>query len=211
MSAEKRDFNKDAATWDENPGRVKVAGDIVAALLRQVQLTSDMDVLEFGCGTGLVGLQLAGKARSITGVDSSPGMIDVLSGKIRTLGIKNVSAQHLDIDAGEEIAGKYHLIVSSMALHHIRDTAALLERFHRALLPGGIICIADLDTEDGSFHGDAAGIFHRGFDRARLRDLFEATGFSDVRDMTAATIKKPVSSGETQEFRVFIMSGRKRP
>ena len=52
-------------------------------------------------------------------------------------------------------------------LHHIEDTAAALRGDLGALLrPGGRLALADLDTEDGSFHDpDAEGIHHLGFDR----------------------------------------------
>lgn len=205
----KRDFDKGAATWDDNPMRVKMAADIMAAMLQQVPVSADMDVLEFGCGTGLVTLQLAGMSRTVTGVDSSTGMLDVLSSKIRAHGIKNITVRHLDIDEGGEIEGKYHLVVSSMVLHHIRDIAGLLARFHRVILPGGMVCVADLDAEDGSFHGDNTGIFHRGFDRTQLRAVFEAAGFSAVRDATAVTVTKKIASGETHSFPVFVVSARK--
>jgi precorrin-6B methylase 2 len=57
MSSEKRDFDKEAAAWDEQPARVQLAGDVAAAIVRQVTLRTDMDVLDFGCGTGLLTLQ----------------------------------------------------------------------------------------------------------------------------------------------------------
>ena len=82
MNTEKRDFDKEAASWDENPARVKVVKDIFEAIVRQVTITSDMDVLDFGCGTGLLSLQLQPFVRSVTGMDSSQGMLDVLKQKV---------------------------------------------------------------------------------------------------------------------------------
>ncbi len=77
MSTELRDFDKEAALWDENPGRVKVAKDVAAAILQNVTITADMRALDFGCGTGLVTLQLQPLVKSITGMDSSRGMLDI--------------------------------------------------------------------------------------------------------------------------------------
>lgn len=48
MNMEKRDFNKDAATWDENPGRVKMANNITNAIIGAIKLNSNMNVLDFG-------------------------------------------------------------------------------------------------------------------------------------------------------------------
>ena len=58
--------------------RVKLATDVAGAVSAEVRLAADMDVLDFGCGTGLLALQLQPYVRSITGVDSSQGMLDVL-------------------------------------------------------------------------------------------------------------------------------------
>jgi SAM-dependent methyltransferase len=54
ISTKKRDFDQEAAKWDQVPGRVKVARDIAQSILREIILTTDMDVLDFGCGTGLL-------------------------------------------------------------------------------------------------------------------------------------------------------------
>jgi len=72
MTSEKRDFSQAAATWDENPGRVKLARDIADSMIKNLTITSDMNVMDFGCGTGLLTVQLQPLVRSITGVDSSP-------------------------------------------------------------------------------------------------------------------------------------------
>ena len=70
MTSEKRDFDAAAATWDENPGRVKVAHDVARAIRETVKLMPDLDVLDFGCGTGLLTLQLQPSVGTITGLGS---------------------------------------------------------------------------------------------------------------------------------------------
>jgi len=74
-----------------------------------------------------------------------------------------------------------------MTLHHVPDPAALIVQLSGALLPGGTLAVADLDAEDGSFHGDNTGVLHLGFDRVLLvRNLFQQGGLREVRDVTAA-------------------------
>ncbi len=67
MSIEKRDFDREASKWDENPARSKLADDIVRAISKQIDLTDDMDVMDFGCGTGLLALRLQPIVRSSHG------------------------------------------------------------------------------------------------------------------------------------------------
>ena len=200
-----------AATWDENPGRVKVAGDVARAIRETVKLTPDMDVLDFGCGTGLLTLQLQPQVRTITGVDSSQGMIDILDAKIKKQGLRTVKTRLIDLDRGGILEGQYDLIVSSMTFHHIRDVPILLDQFARIAKPTGQVAIADLDCDEGKFHDSPEGVFHEGFDRCILMNHLRAAGFGSVRNRTAAIIRKPRADGETMSFTVFLMTGRKGP
>ena len=210
MDAEKRDFDKESADWDEEPRRVKLAKDVSEAILKEIPLSSDMDVLDFGCGTGLVTLRLQPAVRSITGVDSSQGMIDVLKAKIAALHLPNVKALRIDPDKDDIPAGPYHLILSSMTLHHVMEIGPLLRRLFGLIAPSGYISIADLDPDNGQFHDDNKGIFHFGFEREELRRALTEAGFVDIRDRTASEVLKPAPGGEMRKFTIFLMTGRKR-
>jgi ubiquinone/menaquinone biosynthesis C-methylase UbiE len=210
MNIERRDFDKEAATWDEVPARVKLANDIAAAISDEIVLTSNMDVLDFGCGTGLLTLRLQQLVRSITGVDSSREMINVLKAKIDKQNLPNVVTKYIDNEEGDIPGGNYNLIISGMTLHHVKEIRPLLDRFYRIIAPSGYLCIADLDLDGGKFHDNNDGIFHFGFDRALLRRDFMEAGFDDIRDRTAAEVMKPDSEGGMRTFTVFLMTGRKK-
>jgi len=209
MHMEKKDFNKDATSWDQKTGRVKLAHDVAYAIMNEVKLTHGMDVLDFGCGTGLLTLQLQPLVRSITGVDSSQGMIGVLDSKIDEQKLINVKTVLIDIEKGNVLNGKFHLVVSSMTLHHMENIESLLKQFYECLLPGGHLCIADLDSDKGNFHSDKTGVFHFGFDRAFMRTLLIQHGFHNVQDVTAARVVKDLPDGQPREFTVFLITARK--
>ena len=206
---ERKDFDKEAAQWDANPGRVKLAHDVADAVIREVSPTREMDAFDFGCGTGLVTLRLQPLVRTITGMDSSEGMLAVLDSKVLDRKLVNVQTQFLDLEKGEKVEGRYHLIVSSMTLHHVPDPAGLIAKLSGALLPGGTLAVADLDSEDGSFHGDNTGVLHPGFDRLRIRALFEKAGLTTVREVTAAVVVKEIEEKGKREFPVFLVIGKK--
>lgn len=208
MEQVRRDFEAVASKWDSNPTRLKIAQDVGDAILSMVQLTPQMDVLDYGCGTGLIAIRLQPQVRSVCGADSSPAMIAVLQDKIATLKPGNVSTQRVDFERGAHAVGQYDLIVSSMVTHHIPDTAALLREWKRLLRPRGQIAFADLDSEDGAFHGDNTGVFHLGFDRTALRKLLLAEGYTDVRDTTATVVRKEVE-GKMREFPIFLIVAHK--
>lgn len=210
MNNGKRDFDKVAASWDERPARVKLGKDVADAISKQVVLTSDMNALDFGCGTGLLTIQLQPLVHSIIGIDSSQGMLDIFNAKVSQLKLPNTRAQLVDLDKGDTLAGNYHLIVSNMTLHHIKEIKPLFDQFCKIMAPAGYLCIADLDLDDGRFHDNNNGVFHFGFDRTTLRKTFTEAGFDKVQDITAAEVLKPTPHGEMRQFTVFLMTGQKR-
>ena len=209
MANRKRDFDLEATTWDEEPRRVKLAEDLFTAIAGTLLLRPSMDVLDFGCGTGLLTIKLAAEVGHVTGADSSQGMLDVLTNKARLCQMSNITTQHIDAARGDAIGGRYDLVTSTMTLHHVQDIALLLEQFFQKLRPGGHVCIADLDLENGDFHGNNKGVFHFGFDRGLLQEALSAAGFVNVRNKTAAEIEKPVSEGKVRSFSVFLITGQR--
>lgn len=196
-------FDAAAATWDEAPRRVKLTADVSAAIREACGLPADLHVLDFGCGTGLLTLALRPLVRTVTGADTSTGMLDVLEGKVRAGGLSGVSTVRLTPGEPLALGRRYDLIVSSMALHHIEELAPLLEALRAHVQPGGRVALADLDREDGSFHEDPTGVFHRGFDRDHVVALLSAAGFADVAVTTAA-----VTSKEGRDYPIFLATGR---
>jgi 2-polyprenyl-3-methyl-5-hydroxy-6-metoxy-1,4-benzoquinol methylase len=211
MTTEKRDFDKEAVSWDEQPGRVKLAKDIAQAISQHIPLTHEMDIMDFGCGTGLLSVELQPFVRSITGVDSSQGMLDIFNAKIAKLNLDNVNTLLVDLDKGDTLTGKYDLVASSMTFHHIKEIKPLIAEFYKMTRPGGYLCIADLDLDQGQFHSDNTGVFHFGFDRVALRKFSTEAGFVNVRDVVAAEVVKPDKNGEMRNFSVFLLIGKKRP
>lgn len=209
VNREMNTFDNKAATWDDKPRRAKLAHDVARAIRETVKITPGMDVLDFGCGTGLLLLRFQPLVRSVTGIDSSPGMLAVLDEKIREQHLTNVTTRCIDLEHGDRFEGQYDLVMSSMTFHHIRDVRPILEILLRVLKPGGVLAIADLDCDNGKFHDTPDGVFHNGFDRCIMKNHFEAAGFTCVRNRTAAIVQKESPSGEIRPFTVFLMTGRK--
>jgi 2-polyprenyl-3-methyl-5-hydroxy-6-metoxy-1,4-benzoquinol methylase len=204
----KRDFDAVAAGWDEDPRRVNLAQDVVAAICRELPLAKEMEALDYGCGSGLVTLGLQPFVGKITGADSSQGMLEILKRKLQEREITNVVTQFLDLEQ-QQLVGSYDLIVSSMTMHHVHDVTALIGSFIQALKPGGWLALADLQSEDGSFHDDPTGVFHHGFDPEFIRSIYSKNSLTDVRIVTAATIDKPDGSGGRRLYPVLLCLGRK--
>jgi 2-polyprenyl-3-methyl-5-hydroxy-6-metoxy-1,4-benzoquinol methylase len=209
MAENKRNFDTDAASWEDNPMRVRLAEQIVGAIADQIVLTSDMMVMDFGCGTGLISRRILPFVHSVVGVDSSPGMLEMFKRKAAEGGLGGIGCRLVHIDNGDVLSGNYDVVVSGMTLHHVHDPKPLLDQFYQVISPGGYLCIADLDPDDGEFHADATGVFHNGFERGFLRQSFIDAGFDVVSQTTATEVAKPSRSGEARRFTVALTVGKK--
>ena len=203
-------FDKAAADWDEQPRHVHLMKMIGTAILREARPSKTMDVLDYGCGTGLISLFLLPHVRSATGADNSPGMLEVLRRKIATGGLSTMRAVGLNLESDPVPDDRYHMVVVGMAMHHISDVDKVLKAFHAMLLPGGVLCIADLDTEPGTFHPASRPVPHNGFDREKLKSRLAEHGFAEMKDVTAAAFAKPVEGGGEAEFSVFLIIASRR-
>ena len=196
-------FDQAAATWDLADRRVLLAHAVAEAISLRVPLSRELNALDFGCGTGLVTLELAPKLGSISGADTSPGMLKTLAGKSEIQGIP-VRLMPLDPAGNGELGGPYDLIVSSMTMHHVADVPALFRRFAHHLNPDGQVALADLDEEDGTFHEDKTGVHHNGFLREQIQSWLAEAGFREIQLETAA-----VTAKESRDYSIFLATARR--
>jgi len=195
-------FQEKAKDWDVNEMVLALSAAIGAAIKEQVELNETMHVMDFGAGTGLVTAQVAEQVGKVTAVDVSQSMLDQLVAKEHLeLKVDAVCQNILELP----LDAKFDLIVSAMAMHHVEDTNALVRSFAEHLKPGARVALADLDSEDGSFHpADAQGVYHDGFDRGEFQSILESNGFKDVNFVTAHTVNK-----EGKTYPIFLVTAAK--
>ncbi|HJW71639.1 MAG TPA: class I SAM-dependent methyltransferase [Geothrix sp.] len=201
------DFDAKAVTWDQDPLKVERALTVGRAIAEAVPV-ANRQVLEYGCGTGLLGFVLQPQAAHVTLADTSEGMLGVLDQKILAAGARNMTSLRLDLLADPLPAARYDLICSLMTLHHIPDTDGLLRKFRELLAPGGWVALSDLDTEDGSFHGREVTDVHLGFDRGVLGRQLEAAGFSSITFTTPYEIQRDLEGGQGR-FPIFLVVAKR--
>ena len=206
--ANRRRFADKAAEWDANPARVALARGVVAAIRAAVPLRADMAAMDFGAGTGLVSLGLLPDVGEVTAVEASVEMLRVLGEKVTSLGASNLRMLTCDVGVAALPRGRFDLIVSSMVLHHLPDVPRVLRHLRPALRPGGWIALADLDSEDGTFHADPTGIFHHGFERATVCRWLAESGFTDAASREAYRIERPGADGVMRAYPVFLATAR---
>lgn len=203
-------FDQAAAEWDNNPGRVNLARAVGEAIARVIPLDAGWRALDYGAGTGLLTLNLQPRVASLAALDSSRGMLEKLAQKLAASGIGNVQAHHWDLGTRPFPEAGFDLVVSSMTFHHIQAVPLVLGRLTSLLKPRGWLAIADLDTEDGSFHGDLPGVFHQGFARSQIAEWLAQAGLSRVSVGDAHSMTKESATGGMRSYSIFLAIGQKR-
>lgn len=195
-------FDKKAANWDGQTIPQQLSQTIGPAMLQHLKLHSDMEVMDFGAGTGLLSAHIVPLVKNVTAVDISESMLNQLAAKPEFHGKVIPVCQNI---LEKPLNKTFDLIISAMAMHHVQDTPLMLKRFAEHLKPGGFIALADLDSEDGTFHPpETEGIFHLGFHRESFSDLLKEVGFKNIKFLTAHTVEK-----DGRDFPVFLVLGEK--
>jgi len=127
---------------------------LVPGLIDRMRL--GIEVLELGCGRGVVLLSLAERfPRSrFHGVDSSAEAIAWARTQARERGLRNVSFEQRDAgQLGAEHYARYDLIATFQSLHEQRDPAAVLAMIADSLAPGGVYLMQH-SASSGQHAGD---------------------------------------------------------
>lgn len=203
------DFDSKASEWDNNPMHWDRSEAIAKEIIKLIPLKKEMTALEFGAGTGILSFLLKDHFSEITLIDNSSEMIKVIKGKIETTKVKNLKALNIDLEHSDYNGAGFDLIFTQMVLHHVADIDNIIKKFYNLLHPGGYIAIADLYSEDGSFHGEGFS-GHQGFDIERLSNQIRNVGFTNISERQCFVMNRKISDAETKQFGIFLLIADKK-
>ncbi len=131
------------------PSMEAIRNDV--AFYREVIDKTPALVLEIGCGTGRVGLELAAAGLPVFGLDTSSGMLDVAREKAEVRDLADMATFHLgDMRAFDLGVAFSHVIVpfrSFQLLTSQADQRKALARFCAHLEPGGVLVLHLFDPD----------------------------------------------------------------
>ena len=202
--ASRNAFDKKAYKWDQETYRVDRARIVSQEIKQKVPLSKKWNVLEFGCGTGLVGFNLIDEIGEMTFADTSKGMLEQVNNKMKDGKTKNAHILNL---SEKNIELKYELIFSLMVLHHIDNYKKTISELINFLSMDGYLCLCDLDKENGTFHSNEV-VPHNGFERSDIENIISICGLQIIYSNTVFINKKIINDKEIK-FPVFMIIGKK--
>ena len=205
---EKNRFDTLAQDWDKNPIHFNRSEAIAKALLIMADFSKYKNALEFGAGTGILSILLKDYFQEIILMDNSKEMISVLEEKLNTQQISHLKPLLYNLETQDKPELQTDVVFTQMAMHHVRDIDKILHTFYQMLNPGGLLAIADLYTEDGSFHDqDFDG--HLGFDPQEIAVNLTACGFHNVTFEECYTIERTNDQGQIKKYPIFLLVAEK--
>ncbi len=140
MKSEKM-WNQLAKSWDK-PGVSLGENDLKIIEMTKKYLNPSSVVLDYGCATGSIALEIAGIAKEVHGIDISSNMIEIAKRKGDERNIKKIGFAQAAIFEESLGKGLFDVILSLRILHLVEDSAQVLDRVNQLLKPGGIFISA---------------------------------------------------------------------
>ncbi len=183
--------------------RANIAKIIANNIKKYVTGGNEKIAMDYGCGTGLVGMELLDTFKSILFVDASYNMVQQVNEKLEKLHITN--ANTLCCDLVKECPQNLHVdyvIIAQVLLHMKEDVNLLLSKAFNLLNDGGHLLIVDFDKN----HNIISNEVHNGFVQEELNDILKQIGFTKVQGKTFYHGEKIFMN---QDASLFIMDAKK--
>lgn len=177
----------------------KVASDAIREYLVDAKSKSAID---FGCGTGLVGMNLLSDFNSMLFLDTSQNMINQIKQKISDLNIQSAETLVFDFEKEDRLDIHVDYIFMTQVLLHIDEVELVLARLYDVLNEGGHLLIVDFDKNEDI----VSDMVHNGFDQEKLAGIMSKIGYRDIQSKTFYTGSK-IFMG--QDASLFILDSQK--
>jgi ubiquinone/menaquinone biosynthesis C-methylase UbiE len=172
-------FERVASRYDTDE-RIQIARVSAEAIREYLIDTNDKSAVDFGCGTGLVGMHLLNDFNSMLFLDTSQNMINQLKQKFAEFNILNADTLCFDFEKESKSDLHADYIFMAQVLLHINDVESVLSRLYDVLNEGGHLLIVDFNKNEEV----VSDLVHNGFEQERLIDLMTRIGYREVQSKT---------------------------
>ncbi|MBD0383298.1 class I SAM-dependent methyltransferase [Paenibacillus sp. WST5] len=194
-------FEMIASSYDTSE-RVHIAKVSSDAIREYLVDANNKNAIDFGCGTGLVGMNLLNDFNSMLFLDTSQNMINQIKQKIADFNIQNVDTLCFDFEKENRSDIHADYIFMAQVLLHINDVEFVLSRLYDVLNPGGHLIIVDYNKNEEI----VSDMVHNGFDQDKLIDLMKNIGYREIQSKTFYTGSKIFMGHDAS---LFILDAQK--
>lgn len=194
-------FEMIASTYD-NSERTHIAKVSSEAIREYLIDANHKKAIDFGCGTGLVGMNLLDDFNTILFLDTSQNMINQIQQKISDSNIQNVDTLCFDIEKEDLTDVHADYIFMAQVLLHIKDVELVLSRLFDVLNEGGHLLIVDFDKNEKV----VSDMVHNGFNQVELTEIMTKIGYRNIQSKTFYNGSK-IFMG--QDASMFILDAQK--
>jgi ubiquinone/menaquinone biosynthesis C-methylase UbiE len=180
MIMETRDIFEQMASQYDTEERKSIAHIVAQEVRSELSNTKNLSALDYGCGTGLLGLDLVDMFKTMLFVDTSQQMIAQVQRKIEHAHIVSASTLCSDFCVELPCNVKADYVLMSQVLLHVKDYALLLNRLYQILNQAGHLIVVDFDLNERIVSDKV----HNGFDQSALMLLLTQIGFASVHAHT---------------------------
>lgn len=156
-------------------------------------------LLDIACGPGILAAALAGDARQLVGLDSTPEMIDLARARCAEAGLTNTEFRLGDAEALPFDNAEFDGVVSRLAVHHFSEPTRVLREARRVVRPEGQVVVADIVS---SANGEEAAL-HNALERLRDPTHVRMLSKAELLDAIDASGLRVHATQELQQEREF--------
>ncbi|OHT14333.1 S-adenosylmethionine-dependent methyltransferase [Tritrichomonas foetus] len=192
------DMAKDTPERTEN---AKVWAEMIRP---EMDLNSEKVILDFGCGTGIVGLNFLGSVKKIIFQDVSQRSLEQCKKNLNETGQKNFEIFHGEIN--QYTGEKVDYIIASMVYHHIQDINGVTKELFARLNPKGKLIICDFNANDIIFQKTRPNVPYFGLDPTDLCKMFTDCGFKSTEIKPANPLTLEIDGSKVTGQRYTIIA-----
>ncbi|MDF2615509.1 MAG: Methyltransferase type 12 [Sedimentibacter sp.] len=172
-------FERVASRYDTDE-RIQIARVSAEAIREYLIDTNDKSAVDFGCGTGLVGMNLLNDFNSMLFLDTSQNMINQLKQKFAEFNIQNADTLCFDFEKESKSDLHADYIFMAQVLLHINGVEPVLSRLYDVLNAGGHLLIVDFNKNEEV----VSDLVHNGFEQEKLIELMTKIGYREIQSKT---------------------------
>jgi ubiquinone/menaquinone biosynthesis C-methylase UbiE len=130
-------WDKHAASYDNQT--LKIYNEAYDRSIQKIRsiLSPEQQILEIGCGTGIISFGIAPYVKEVIATDLSPQMISAAQGKAQSMGISNIDFRVCDGYSLPYEDQTFDVVLIFNTLHIVKEPETLLQQTYRLLKPAG--------------------------------------------------------------------------